>query len=178
MRFGCLRDSLICSQLLPIPFCSSLSSFMDLDLLRQCVQGTEELIYQSKTVTTSTAETSNANPNQTATNPTQSQPPQSNPTQSHPNHPPQSQVADCTCNSAHKKNTKPRLLVDENTPVAELRRRQLEVMKSMRYDKLIDDTSVARYGPLDTSRVLFRAATSGLLHQSDKALARDTPARD
>ncbi len=37
----CLRDSLICSQLLPIPFCSSLSSFMDLDLLRQCVQGTE-----------------------------------------------------------------------------------------------------------------------------------------
>lgn len=146
---------------------------MDLDLLRQCVQGTEELIYQSKTVTTSTAETSNANANnQTATNAN------SNPqTGSNPPHP-QSQVADCTCNSAHKKNTKPRLPVDENTPVAELRRRQLEVMKSMRYDKLIDDTSVARYGPLDTSRVLFRAATSGLLHQSDKTLARDTPARD
>jgi hypothetical protein len=143
---------------------------MDLDLLRQCVQGTEDLIYQSKTVTVSTAETQNANSNANLNA-------NANPQSARNPHPSQSTVADCTCNSAHKKNTKPRLPVNENTPVAELRRRQLEIMKSMRYDKLIDDTSVARYGPLDTSRVLFRAATS-LLHQSDKTLSRDTQARD
>lgn len=42
-------------------------------------------------------------------------------------------------------------------------------MKTMRYDKIIDDTSVARYGRLDTARVLFRA--TGLPHDSDRTLS-------